>query len=102
MHDDETEEITRLEITDTLDLHSFPASEIGHVVEDYLAAALEKGFTELRIFHGRGIGAQRRTVRRVLERHPQVITFSDAPPNAGGWGATIVDLRTTTGSREPS
>jgi dsDNA-specific endonuclease/ATPase MutS2 len=46
----------------------------------------------LRIIHGRGIGAQREMVRKVLAATPFVTWFGDAPPEAGGWGATVVKL----------
>jgi len=82
-----------LEIGDVLDLHSFRPSEVSDVVRDYLDAAWEKGLRELRIIHGRGHGVQRRTVRTLLERDPRVADFGDAPPEAGGWGATWLTLR---------
>lgn len=82
-----------LEITDVLDLHSFRPGEVADVVRDYLDAAHEKGLRELRIIHGRGKGVQRRTVRTLLERDPRVVAFGDAPPGAGGWGATWVEMR---------
>lgn len=82
-----------LPVEDAIDLHSFLPSETASVVEEYLAAAVSRGFREVRIVHGRGIGAQRRTVRAVLGRSPLVLEFRDAPPEAGGWGATIVVLR---------
>lgn len=82
-----------LEITDVLDLHSFPPAEVADLVRDWLDAAYEKGFREVRIIHGRGIGVQRRTVRTLLERDPRVMDFRDAPGEAGGWGATVVTLR---------
>ena len=78
-------------ITDTLDLHSFLPSEVADVVRDYLDAAWEKGLRELRIIHGKGIGAQRRTVRKVLEHDKRVMQISDAGDRSG-WGATIVKL----------
>ncbi len=84
-----------LPITDVLDLHSFPPSEVADVVRSYLEAAIEKGYHQVRIIHGRGIGAQRQTVRTVLTRDARVESFSDAPPEAGGWGATIVKLRSS-------
>ncbi len=85
-------ELVEIEITEVLDLHSFPPKEVADVVRDYLDAASERGFAELRIIHGRGIGMQRKTVRTVLERDPRVKSFEDAPPEAGGWGATVVRL----------
>ncbi len=80
-------------IEDFIDLHPFQPREIQSVVEAYLEAVLEKGFREVRIIHGKGIGVQRETVRSVLKRHPNVESFSDGGPAAGGWGATRVVLR---------
>jgi len=82
-----------LEITDVLDLHSFPPGEVADLVRDWLDAAYARGLRDLRIIHGRGIGVQRRTVRTLLERDPRVVGFGDAPAEAGGWGATWVKLR---------
>lgn len=81
------------EITDVLDLHSFPPSEIGELVRDYLDLAYEKGFRQLRIIHGKGIGVQRERVRRILEKDPRVLRFGDPPGEAGGWGATWIELK---------
>ena len=80
-------------IGDAIDLHSFLPSETASVVEEYLALAVARGFREVRIVHGRGIGSQRRTVRAVLARSALVEEFRDAPPEAGGWGATVARLR---------
>jgi DNA-nicking Smr family endonuclease len=82
-----------LPITDVLDLHSFRPAEVPDVVREYLEAAWEKGFRELRIIHGKGIGVQRQTVRTLLGRDERVEAFGDAPLEAGGWGATWVRLR---------
>ena len=79
-------------ITDVFDLHSIPARDIEAVVEEYLHQARTLGFLALRIIHGKGIGVQRQTVHRVLQRTPFVTGFCDAPAEAGGWGATMVDL----------
>jgi len=65
------------------------------VVAEYLDAAHTKGFAEVRLIHGRGIGVQRKIVQGVLARHPLVAAYADAPPERGGSGATIVRLRTT-------
>ena len=80
-------------IEDALDLHPFAPRDVASVVEEYLIEAAARGFREVRVIHGRGIGVQREIVRAVLGRHPLVESFADAPPERGGWGATIVRLR---------
>ena len=80
-------------IEDALDLHPFRPGDVRSVVESYLEAAIEAGFREVRLIHGRGIGVQREIVRSMLSRHPEVIDYGDAPSGQGGWGATLVRLR---------
>ena len=83
-----------IEITDVFDLHTIPPRDVKAVVEEYLRLAHEKGFRCVRIIHGKGIGVQREMVRSILARTPFVSDWTDAPPDAGGLGATIVTLRT--------
>ena len=87
------DEVIRYPIEDSIDLHTFRPNEVKDLLNDYLEAAGDKGFEEVRIIHGKGIGALRRTVHAVLKTHPMVISFSEAGPAAGGWGATIAVLR---------
>ena len=82
-----------IHLTDVLDLHSVPARDVKGVVEAYLEEAHARGWVALRIIHGKGIGVQREVVRGVLARTDFVVTFGDAPMEAGGWGATVVTLR---------
>jgi dsDNA-specific endonuclease/ATPase MutS2 len=89
----EDQEPIPIEITDVFDLHSVPARDVKAVVEAYLEEARKRGFTAIRIIHGRGIGVQREIVRSVLARTPFVASFGDAPLEAGGWGATVAALR---------
>ena len=81
-----------LPIEDFIDLHPFAPQEIPEVVESYLEAALEKGFHQVRLIHGRGKGVQRARIRSLLSSHPSVASFQDAPATRGGWGATLVIL----------
>jgi dsDNA-specific endonuclease/ATPase MutS2 len=81
-----------IEITDIFDLHTIPPREVKVVVEEYLREAQLRGFPVVRIIHGKGIGVQRQMVRTILARTPFVIDWTDAPPDAGGLGATIVRL----------
>lgn len=82
-----------LPVEDRLDLHAFHPRDVRSVVEAYLDEALAAGFGEVRLIHGRGIGVQREIVRSVLSRRPEVERFFDAPPDRGGWGATVVRLK---------
>jgi len=82
-----------LPIEGVLDLHTFRPADVKDLVADYLSACIEKGIYRVRIIHGKGIGHLRRTVRAVLARHPQVISFNDDHAQFGGWGATLVQLR---------
>ena len=89
----EPAELVELPIEDFIDLHNFEPRDIPSVVDDYLRAAREQGFREVRLIHGRGIGVQRERVRSVLSTHPLVTEYHDAPPERGGWGATIARLK---------
>ncbi len=79
-------------ITGELDLHAFAPRDIPSVVEEYVRTCHERGIRRVRLAHGRGSGVQRAVVRRVLRALPEVVSFEDAPPQAGGWGATVADL----------
>ncbi|MGH7369495.1 MAG: Smr/MutS family protein [Candidatus Methylomirabilaceae bacterium] len=87
------EEPVRLPIEEVFDLHPFAPNEIPSVVDEYLEQCRQAGLFEVRLIHGKGMGAQRAVVRRLLAKHPDVVSFGDAPPEAGGWGATLVRLR---------
>lgn len=82
-----------LPIEDSIDLHAFSPKDIPSVVEEYLGQCRRAGISEVRIIHGRGKGIQRQIVRSILEKHPLVLSFKDAPPESGGWGSTVVVLR---------
>lgn len=80
-------------IEDSLDLHAFAPRDVPSVVEEYLLEARARGFAEVRLIHGRGIGVQRAIVQALLARHPLVAGYADAPADRGGRGATVVRLR---------
>ena len=102
-HDEEPEdwepEVVEVPITDVIDLHPFRPRDVASVVESYLGAAREKGFREVRLIHGKGKGVQRAQIRQLLDSHPAVEDFEDAPPGRGSWGATLVTLKVTDGAK---
>ena len=85
-------EPVQIEIEDVFDLHTIPPRQVNAVVEEYLREAHRKGFPVVRIIHGKGRGVQREIVHTVLARTDFVLNWTDAPPEAGGLGATIVRL----------
>jgi len=90
--EDPFDEPVVMEIRDVIDLHAIPPKQVKAVVEEYLLEARARRFHYVRIIHGKGIGAQRAMVRKILDCAPFVIRYYDAPPEAGGLGATIAEL----------
>jgi DNA-nicking Smr family endonuclease len=84
----------RVPIEDSLDLHSFLPRDVPSVVSEYLDEALRFGFREVRLIHGKGKGVRRAEVQRLLAGDPRVAGAHDAPPERGGYGATVVVLKT--------
>jgi DNA-nicking Smr family endonuclease len=89
----EESEPLNVPIEDSLDLHAFAPRDVRPVVDEYLKEAAARGFREVRLVHGRGIGVQRASVQALLAGHPLVERFFAAPPERGGWGATVVVLK---------
>jgi DNA-nicking Smr family endonuclease len=90
---DDAEDAIEIPITDTLDLHPFRPNEIRDVAHEYLLEARARGFRQVRLIHGRGIGMQRENIRKLLSSLDFVEAFHDADGSGGGWGATVVVLK---------
>ena len=89
---DETS-VVELALGDVVDLHGFAPRDVPEIVAAALDAAERSERRELRLIHGKGIGVQREVVRALLARDPRVASYRDAPQEAGGRGATCVQLR---------
>lgn len=84
------DETVAIPIEDTLDLHAFRPRDVQDAAREYLLEAHSRGFTEVRLIHGRGIGFQRERIRSLLASLEFVVEYHDADASGGGWGATIV------------
>src|SRR5262245_56826740 len=82
--EDPFDQPVRLEIRNFIDLHPIPPRQVKAVVKEYLLEARAHGFRSVRIIHVKGIGVQREIVRAILDRTPFVLSYDDAPPEAGG------------------
>lgn len=91
---DNFDQPVELPIDGVLDLHTFQPRDVKPLVNDYLDACRERGILDVRIVHGKGIGMLRDTVHAVLRARDDVEEFRLAPEDRGGWGATIVRLKT--------
>lgn len=80
-------------ISDILDLHTFKPKEIPDLLNEYFAECIRADIFSVRIVHGKGKGMLKKRVQGLLSKNPKVESFVDAPPDAGGWGATLVQLK---------
>ena len=80
-------------IEDILDLHTFKPKDIPDLLVDYFEACINEGIYSVRIVHGKGRGILKKRVQGLLKKNLMVKSFQDAPSEAGGWGATLVELK---------
>lgn len=81
------------ELREELNLIGRTTDEAAEEIDRFLDEAYLNNLDRVRIIHGHGTGALRRAVADVLRAHPHVARFSLAPPEQGGAGATIVELK---------
>lgn len=86
------DESVALPINGVLDLHTFNPREVKDLLPDYLDACRAKGIYEIRVIHGKGSGVLKQTVHSILRRQRGVVSFRLAGEDAGGWGATLIQL----------
>ena len=83
------DDLFEIPIEDSIDLHAFLPKDVRDVARDYLVAAREHGFTEVRLIHGRGQGVQRALIQQMLRSLDFVQRWHDD----AHLGATIVIFR---------
>ena len=86
----------KIDITDTLDLHGFFPEQIDEIITVFIQNAVELKIKTVRIVHGKGKSRLKFEVHQNLKHNPAVCSYKDAPPDLGGWGVTIVYLKSPT------
>ena len=86
-------EPVKIDISDVIDLHTFRPADVPDLLDDYISACIGKRIFSIRIIHGKGKGFLKDRVEKILAKHPFVKSFKTAPPEAGGWGATMAELK---------
>jgi dsDNA-specific endonuclease/ATPase MutS2 len=88
----DSEDVVQMPIDGVLDLHTFQPRDVKHLVPDYIEECRKRGILELRIIHGKGTGALRKSVHAILDRLPEVADYQLGGLGSGSWGATLVTL----------
>ncbi|MFH2044851.1 MAG: Smr/MutS family protein [Pseudomonadota bacterium] len=83
----------KIPIEDSIDLHTFRPQDVSGLLSEYFEECIANGIYTVRIIHGKGKGILKNNVAQILKKSPYVISFSDSPPERGGWGSTIAELK---------
>ncbi|RKU09038.1 hypothetical protein C6501_15940 [Candidatus Poribacteria bacterium] len=74
-------------------IHGMLVKEGLDITDKYLDDAYLAGLLTVRILHGKGTGALRSAVHKVLDANPHVANYQYAHPNEGGEGVTVVKFK---------
>ncbi|MBU3950003.1 MAG: Smr/MutS family protein [Proteobacteria bacterium] len=83
----------RIPVEDSIDLHTFRPEDVSDLLSQYFQECIANGIYTVRIIHGKGKGILKNHVAGILKKSPYVISFFDSPPERGGWGSTIAELK---------
>jgi DNA mismatch repair protein MutS2 len=86
-------QLAAVEARSELNVIGQTTDEAVDAVDKFLDEASLASLSKVRIVHGHGTGALRRAIAGLLDGHPHVSRFLPAPPDQGGAGATLVELR---------
>ena len=86
-------EAVEVPIDGTLDLHTFQPRELKTLLPDYFQACRDRSIYHVRVVHGKGTGALRRSVHALLDRMEGIESYRLGGMGEGSWGATLVVLK---------
>ncbi|MCP4970908.1 MAG: endonuclease MutS2 [Arcobacter sp.] len=75
-----------------LDLHGQRSDEAIENLDKFISDALIAGFDEVLVYHGIGTGKLSYAVKKFLDSHPKVKSYTDGHPSQGGFGAKVITL----------
>ena len=89
------DEPIRLLVSGDLDLHTFRPRDLPELLPAWFEECRALGISTVRVIHGKGTGTLRSGVHSLLPRLTDCVASwtHPAPDSAGGWGATLVQLK---------
>ena len=81
------------DINAELKLIGMTTADAEYEIDRFLDEAYLAALPQIRIIHGFGTGALKNFVHHFLKGHPHVARYAFAPPDQGGQGATIAELK---------
>ena len=87
------DDVVEIPIDGVLDLHNFHPRDTRTLIPDYLEECRKRGILTVRIIHGKGTGALKKSVHALLGRSEIVASFTGGDLATGNWGQTVVELK---------
>lgn len=91
----DSSDFIKIQVTGDLDLHTWRPRDLPDLLPAWFEECRAQGIFTVRVIHGKGSGSLRSGVHALLPRlTAHVVSWTHpAPVAAGGWGATLVQLR---------
>ena len=80
-------------IDGTLDLHTYNPRDLKILLPEYFLECQKRGIFQVRVVHGKGTGALKKSVISLLKRIESVDSYRSGGFGEGSWGATVVILK---------
>ncbi len=85
--------VKRLNFSQQLDVRGERVNDALLRVQEFIDESYMLGFSEVKILHGKGTGALRQEIKKLLKTMPEVVSTADEHELYGGAGITVVTVR---------
>ena len=82
----------KLDISPEINVHGFTCEEALNLIDKYIDDAILAGLNQIKIVHGKGTGALRKSVHNYLKKNTSIKSFRLGNFGEGDIGVTIVAL----------